>query len=143
MMDSTDKTVTGARPAHTDRSVAELVEDATTQIRTLVRDELQLATIELKRKGKRLGVGAGAFGGAGLVAAYAGAALVAGVILLLATVWAAWVAALVVAGAGLLVAGALALAGRSQVKRAVPPIPQQAVEGVQRDIKAVKEGAHR
>jgi uncharacterized membrane protein YqjE len=143
MMDSTDKTVTSARPASSDRSVAELVEDATAQIRTLVRDELQLATIELKRKGKRLSVGAGAFGGAGLVAAYAGAALTAGVILLLTTVWPAWVAAMVVAGAGLVVAGVLALAGRNQMKNGVPPIPEEAVEGVQRDIEAVREGAQR
>jgi membrane protein len=142
-MTNTETSTGGARPVPGDRSVAQLVEDATTEIRTLVHDELQLATIELRHKGKRLGVGAGAFGGAGLIAAYAGLALMAGVILLLATVWAAWVAALVVAEAGLLVAGALALAGRSQVKRAVPPIPQQAMAGVKQDIEAVKEGAHR
>jgi membrane protein len=142
-MTDIDTNVGGARPLPGDRSVADLVEDATAQIRTLVHDELQLATIDLKRKGKRLGVGAGAFGGAGLVAAYAGAALMAGVILLLATVWAAWVAALVVAGAGLLVAGVLALAGRSQVKRAVPPVPEEAIAGVKQDIEAVKEGVHR
>src|ERR1700743_1166100 len=116
-----------AQPLSGDRSLAQLVEDATTQIRTLVHDELQLATLELKTKGKRLGVGAGAFGGAGLIAAYARLALMAGINLLRATVWAAWVAAVVVAGAGLVVAGILALAGRSQLKRAVPPIPQQAV----------------
>ncbi|HEX5406977.1 MAG TPA: phage holin family protein [Pseudonocardiaceae bacterium] len=133
----------GTNPLPGERSVAQLVEDATTQLRTLVHDEIQLVGIELSRKGKRLGVGAGAFGGAGLIAAYAGLALMAGVILLLATVWAVWVAALVVGGAGLLVAGGLALAGRSQVKRAVPPIPTEAMAGVQEDIKVVKEGVHR
>jgi hypothetical protein len=140
-MSNTDEHAGGARPAPGDRSVAELVEDATSQIRTLVRDELQLATIELRNKGKRFGMGAGAFGGAGLVAGYGGAALVAGVVLLLATVWAAWVAALVVGGVAFVVAGVLVLAGRSQVKRAVPPIPQEAVAGVKRDVEVVKEGA--
>lgn len=78
-----------------------------------------------------------------MVAAYAGAALVAGVILLLSTVWAARVAALVVGGVCLLVAGVFVLVGRGQIKAATPPVPKHAVEGVKRDVEAVKEGTTR
>lgn len=134
--------VSAAR-AGRDRTVAELVQDATEQMRTLVRDEMRLAAIELKRKGGRLGIAAGVFGGAGAFVFYALGALIAGLTLLLALVLPAWAAALVMCGALLLVAGGLALVGRSEIERAVPPVPQQAAEGVKHDIDAVKEGMRR
>jgi len=40
-----------------DRSIGQLVQDLTEQTRRLVRDELRLATAELKAKGKHAGVG--------------------------------------------------------------------------------------
>jgi len=132
-----------ATPRERDRSVAELVRDATEQVRTLVRDEMRLAAVELQRKGKRFGTGAGMVGGAGVLAFYGGAAVLAGVVLVVATVLPAWISAMVVGGAVLLVAAVLALVGKKQVEQAVPPLPQQAAEGVQRDIQTVREGARR
>jgi hypothetical protein len=55
-------------PDPRDASTAELVGSLTEQIGTLVRDEVRLAQAEITQKAKRLGVGAGLFGGAGLVA---------------------------------------------------------------------------
>src|ERR671916_752550 len=89
-----------------DRPVGQLVSDATEQITRLVRDEIRLAAAELQQKGKRLGVGAGLFGGAGVLALYGGAALVAALILGLATFLVPWLAALIVAVVVLGVAGA-------------------------------------
>jgi hypothetical protein len=125
------------------RSVAQLVGDATNQLSTLIRDEIRLAIAELQSKGKRLGIGAGLLGGAGVVAFYGGAALLAGLIMLLAEVMVAWLAAFVVGAAVLVVAAVLAALGKRQASRGVPPVPEEAVEGIKRDIAAVREGAHR
>ena len=57
-------------------SAAELVKQLSEQTSRLVRQEMELAKAELAIKGKRAGIGAGMFGGAGLVGLYAvGAAL--------------------------------------------------------------------
>jgi len=122
-----------------DRSTAELVKLASEQISHLVRDELRLAQLELARKGKHAGIGIGLFGGAGFVALYGLAALAATAILALALVLPYWLASLIVAVALFLVAGIMALIGRSQVKRASPPMPEQAVSSVKQDIDTVTE----
>ena len=88
-----------------DRPVGQLVTDATEHITRLVRDEIRLAAVELQRKGKRLGVGAGLLGGAGVLAFYGGAALITALILGLATQIVAWLAALIVGAVVLAVAG--------------------------------------
>ena len=49
-------------------STGELVQRLSTQVTDLVRAELALARSELQTKGKRLGIGAGLAGGAGVVA---------------------------------------------------------------------------
>ncbi|GAA4246469.1 hypothetical protein GCM10022255_017800 [Dactylosporangium darangshiense] len=130
-----------------ERSTAELVRLAAEQISTLVRDELKLAQIELTQKGKRAGVGVGMFGGAGVVALYGVGALLAAVIIGLATVMPAWLSALIVGVVLLAVAGLLALLGRGQVRKAVPPMPQETVAGVRADIDtitaSVKHGGNR
>lgn len=120
-----------------DQSTAELVQRAADQMSRLVREELRLARIELAEKGRNAGIGIGLFGGAGLVAVYASAVLVAAGVLGLAQVLAGWLAALVVGGALLVLAGLLALIGQRRVKRAVPPVPADAVRSVRADIDAV------
>jgi membrane protein implicated in regulation of membrane protease activity len=123
--------------------VAQLVGDISNQISTLVRDEIQLAMAELQQKGKRIGVGAGLLGGAGAVALCGLGALIAGLILLLALVMPAWLAAFLVGVAVLIVAAVLAMLGRRQVQRGVPPVPEEAVAGIKQDIATVREGTQR
>ncbi|GAA2361566.1 phage holin family protein [Nonomuraea africana] len=124
-------------------STAELVSDLSAQLSQLVRSEMRLARLELAEKGKRAGFGAGLFGGAGVVAFYGGAALVAAVILLLSSVLPAWAAAGIVAGVLLVLAAVLGLIGKKQVKKATPPTPEAAIESVKTDIDVVKERARR
>jgi hypothetical protein len=119
-------------------SISELVQQLTEQTSRLARQEVELAKTEMTVKGRRLGVGAGAFGGAGLVALFGVGALTAAVILLLATAMTAWLAALIVAVIYLAVAGVLALVGKSKVESAGPPVPEQAVESVKRDVEQTK-----
>ncbi|MDI5980785.1 phage holin family protein [Amycolatopsis magusensis] len=125
-----------------DRSVSQLVGDASEQLSRLVRDEMRLATAELQQKGKRLGTGAGLAGAAGFIAVVAVLVLVAAAVLGLAVVLPGWAAALIVAGVLLVVAGIAALAGRSQLKRGTPPVPEEAVASVQADVKVLKESVH-
>jgi membrane protein len=122
--------------------VGELVGQLTEQVSTLVRDEIALAQVELKAKGKAAGIGAGLFGGAGLVAAYGVGVLIAAAVLGLATVVDAWLAALIVGVVVLAAAGVLALVGKKQVSQATPPLPTESIEGVKRDVEALK-GGHR
>jgi uncharacterized membrane protein YqjE len=131
------------RNTQNDQQIGDLVKQLSEQTSTLVRKELQLAQIDLKEKGKRAGIGAGLFGGAGVVMLYGVGALVAAVILLLATALAAWLSALIVAVVLLAGGGVAALMGKKQVEQAVPPQPEQAIQSTKRDVDHVKGKAGR
>jgi uncharacterized membrane protein YqjE len=126
-------------PYAAEPSTAELVQRAGEQLSRLVRDELALARAELTEKGKHAGLGAGLFGGGGVLALYGVGALIATVILLLDLAMPAWVAALIVTVVLLISAGALAMIGRREVRRAVPPAPEAAAQSVRADVDAVAE----
>jgi uncharacterized membrane protein YqjE len=126
-----------------DQSVAELVKSLSQETSRLVRDEIKLATLELKEKGKHAGVGIGMFGAAGVVALFGAGALMASVIMVLALAMDAWAAALIVAGTLFAVATILALTGKRQVAQAVPPAPEEAMDSIKSDIVVLKESVHR
>jgi len=124
-----------------DRSASELLRDLSQQTGDLVRQEMELAKAELRVKGKAAGLGAGMFGGAGLMGLYALGALTAAAILALAIVLDAWLAALIVGLAYGAVAGILALTGKKKVEQATPPVPEQAIESSKEDVEWTKERA--
>ena len=126
-----------------ERSVGDLVQQLSEQTAALVRKEMRLAQVELQQKGKRAGIGAGMFGGAGLAALYGVGAVMAAVIMLVGTAIEPWISALIVGAVLLVSAGVLALLGRGQVDRATPPKPERAMESVQHDVAHVKERARR
>ena len=126
-----------------DQPVGELVKQLSEQMSTLVRSELQLAQLELQEKGKRAGIGAGLFGGAGAIALYGLGVLIAAAVLVLATAVEAWLAALIVGVVLLAIAGVAGLMGKKQVDQAVPPAPEQAIQSTKRDVSEVKERAAR
>ena len=127
--------------ALTELSVPELMRQLSDQTATLVRQELDLAKAELTAKGKRAGIGAGMFGAAGVLGLYAVGALTAAVILALSLAMTGWLAALIVAVVYGAVAGGLALSGKSNVQRGVPPVPKQTVETVREDVEVAKQRA--
>jgi uncharacterized membrane protein YqjE len=127
--------------AMNEQSIGELVKQLSEQTSALARKEVELAKAELTEKGKRAGVGAGMFGGAGLFGLYALGALTACVILALATAMAGWLAALIVAVVYGAIAGVLALTGKSKVQQAGPPVPQEATESVKEDVQWAKTRA--
>jgi uncharacterized membrane protein YqjE len=125
-----------------DQSTGELARQLAEQTKTLVRQEVELAKAELTEKGKKAGLGAGMFGGAGLFGFFAFAALTACLIALLATALDhVWLAALIVAALYGAIAGVLALTGKKKVQEATPPVPEQTVETVKEDVAWTKERA--
>jgi uncharacterized membrane protein YqjE len=130
----------GAAP---EQSTGELVKLVAEQVSVLVRDELKLAQLEMSGKAKQAGKGAGMLGGGGIVALYGVACLIACAIIAISHSLQAWLAALVVGAALLLVAGAAAALGRGHLKKATPPVPTQAVDSVKTDVAEIKERAHR
>jgi uncharacterized membrane protein YqjE len=139
-----DHNVTESQPARApDRPAGELVNDLSEQISRLVRDELRLAQLEMTRKGKQAGLGAGMLAGGGVIALYGLGCLIACVIIAVAAAVAAWLAALIVGAALLLAAAAAALLGKSRLSKATPPLPEEAVGSVKADVEELKERAHR
>ncbi len=127
--------------ASTELSVPELMRQLSDQTATLVRQELALAKAELTVKGKRVGIGAGMFGAAGVFGLYALGAFTAAVILALSLAMTGWLAALIVTAIYGAVAGALALSGKRNVQRGAPPVPEQTLETVREDVEMAKQRA--
>jgi hypothetical protein len=125
-------------PASQERSTGELVKSLSEQVSVLVRGELKLAQLEMTRKGKRAGMGAGVLGGSGLVALYGLGCLIACVIFAFSGVVASWLAALLLA-----VAGGAALIGKGRLRKATPPVPEETVSSVKADVEEIKERARR
>ena len=134
---------TQASADHQEPSTGELVKRLSEQVSTLVRDELKLAQLEMTRKGKQAGIGAGMLGGSGLIALYGVGCLLACAILGLSRVLEPWLAALIVGAALLLVSGVAALLGKARLKKAAPLIPAQATDSVKADVNEIRERAHR
>jgi hypothetical protein len=126
-----------------DRSTAELISEVTRLVPQLARQEVELAKTELVEKGKHAGIGVGVFSGAGLVALFGVGTLVAAAVLGLAEALPAWASALIVAAVLLVIAGVLALIGKSQVSKATPAAPTHAVRSTKQDVETLKESAHR
>lgn len=120
-----------------ERPLGELLRDLSQETATLVRQEIALARAELTHTGKKAGIGAGLFGGAGVVGLLALGALTACLILALNEAMPAWLAALVVAVVYGAIAAFLGMRGRDRIQEATPPAPQT-VETVKEDAQWVK-----
>lgn len=112
-----------AQQAGEERTLGQLVADASRELSELVRYEVALAKAELRSEVKGVGLGAGLFAVAGYLAFLASILLViAGGYGLVAAGLAPWLAFLVLALALLLVTAVLALVGRSRLTRLKPPV---------------------
>lgn len=137
---TTERDDTGARRRdweERDRSVTDLVGDMSSQVTHLARVEAQLAAREVTDKAKRGAMGGGMFAFAGILAIYGGAALVSAAVFALWLVWPGWLSALVVGVVLFVIAGVIAMAARSKLRRAMPPVPDETMEGAREDIRAM------
>jgi Putative Actinobacterial Holin-X, holin superfamily III len=121
------------------RGVGATAKEITERTSALARLEVELATLELKRKAGALGAGAGV----GVVGAFLGllgvgflfAAAAAG----FATFLPVWLSILIVAGLLFLLAVICVLVARALLRRGTPPVP----EGAIREAKLTKEAITR
>ena len=124
-------------PDQRDKSIGELLKQLSTDTSTLVKQEMALARAEIAEQGKKAGLGAGLFGGAGAIGLVTLGALAATLILLLDKAMDAWLAALIVTILFGAIAGVLALMGKNKIQDATPPAPQT-VETVKEDVEWAK-----
>jgi hypothetical protein len=120
------------------RSLFKLIGDLPGYLVDLLRSELERLKEELIAKAKHLGVGVGLIAAGAFLAFFAFAVLIAAAVLGIATALPAWLAALIV-GVGLLIITAiLVLIGVNQLKRGVPPVPEETIASVKEDVNAIK-----
>ncbi|MET1037246.1 MAG: phage holin family protein [Aeromicrobium sp.] len=120
-------------------STGQLLTQVTEDISTLVRDELALAKRDLAESGKKAGMGAGLFGGAGVLALYGLGTLITTIILAIAEGLEPWIAAGIVTVVLFVAAGVVALIGRKKISH-VGEAPHDRVQSVKADIDTVKHG---
>jgi Flp pilus assembly protein TadB len=125
-------------PEKEDASLGQLTSELSQQVTRLVRDEIHLAQVEMRDKGKRLGTGAGLMGSGGVIGLFGFGCFVAAAVLAVNLALSAWLSAVIVGAALLVVAVILGLVGRRQTRRGTPPIPHEAIESAKEDLGALR-----
>ena len=120
------------------RSTSELLKELGDEMRTLVRAEIRLAKAEMAERGRSFGMGAALLAVAATMGGFAFAALTAAAVLALAIVMPAWTAAIVVAVVYGAIAALLAIAGKSRVRRGMPPVPEETKVRIKEDVEWAK-----
>ncbi|MGG5259713.1 phage holin family protein [Phycicoccus avicenniae] len=124
-------------PESNERTIGQLVADATHDLQGIVRGEIALAKAEVAQGAKVIGKGAGMFAGAaflGLLGLIFLFHTLANVVAIWLPVWAGY---LVVTVLLLVLAGVLALLGKSAMQKA-KPAPERAIEQGKETIAALK-----
>lgn len=130
--------MSGVEPRTSEESLGELFSQLSSDLSALMRDEVQLAKVELKEEAGRAGRAGGLFGGAAL-AGYMVVVLVSfaaawGLSELMPVGW----AFLIVAAVWAVIGGVLYLRGRDQLKT-VNVVPAQTVETLKEDVEWAKQ----
>lgn len=118
--------------------ISAVVNEVADHARTLVRLEGELAAIELRRKAASFGAGAALLGGAIVLVLFALGFLLATAASALGTFLPGWASLLIVAGALSVIAVIAAAIGTKLLRRATPPVPEQAVAEARATTQALK-----
>ena len=105
---------------------------------SLVRLELELATLELKKKVANLGLGAGLALAAVILSLYGLGFLFATIVAGLATAMSTWLAILIVTLGLFVITAVLGLVGVNRIKKGTPPVPEQAIREAKLTQNALK-----
>jgi hypothetical protein len=120
-------------------AVKEVAEHAS----ALARLEIELASIELKKKVTAIGVGLGLLAGAVAIGLYGIGWLFATITAGLATFLPVWLSLLIVTLFLLATAALLGFLGARSVSRGAPPLPQQAIDEAKLTTQALKSNGSR
>ena len=124
-----------------ERTLGQLVAQASDDLSGIVRAEMALAKAELRADAKNAALGGGLFGAAGYLGLLASILLViAAAYGLVAAGLSPWLAFLIVAVVLLVLAGILALVGKSRLGKLGPP--ERTIRSAKGTIAAVKPGNH-
>jgi len=126
-------------PESAERTIGQLVADATHDVSTIVRNEIALAKAEITTEAKTAGKGAAMFGAAAFVGLLGLIFLfhtIANVIAIWLPVWAGY---LITTALLFLAAGILALVGRRSMK-AMRGKPERTIKNAQETIETLKSG---
>jgi uncharacterized membrane protein YqjE len=107
-----------------ERSLGQVVSDLGTDLSTLMKQEVQLAKVELKQEVSKVGKGAGMLGGAGFAGWFVLLFLSLALTFLLDNWLPIEAAALITAGIWAVIAAVLAMVGRKELQEANPQLPQ-------------------
>ena len=115
-----------------------LAKDVAEHASSLVRLELELATLELKRKLTALAFGIGLGVGAAIFAVFGLGFLFATIAAALATFLSTWLALLIVTLGLLALTAVLGVLAMSKIKKGTPPVPEQAIREAKLTSEALK-----
>ena len=124
-------------PSGTERTIGQLVADATHDLEGIVRGELALAKAEVTSGAKVLGKGAGLLGGAAFLALMGFAFILHGAAWGISEWLPVWAGYLIVAAVVLIVAVVLGLLGKKALETA-RPAPERAIDQAQQTIAVIK-----
>jgi uncharacterized membrane protein YqjE len=124
-----------------EQSIPQLLRQLSDETTTLLREEIELAKVELDAKLTTVAAGATLGGVAAIFALGAFAALTTAIIAALALVIDVWAAALIVAVVYGVIAAIVFMRARQRLRRATPLVPQHTAQSVKDDIEWVKTRA--
>jgi hypothetical protein len=104
----------------------------------LARLEVELASLELKRKVAALGIGIALAAVGGIFALFGFGFGLAAAAAALGNVVATWLALLIVFGALLLLGALLALIGLGRIRKGTPPVPDEAIDEAKKTTEALR-----
>lgn len=120
------------------RPMSEMIGSAVENLQNIVRSEVRLAKTELTEEARLAGKGAAMLAVAAVVGAYAVGLFLLTAVWALATQVDSWLAALIVAIVVTVVAGVLAMVGRSRLQE-FNPKPEETIASVKEDIEWAKQ----
>jgi protein-S-isoprenylcysteine O-methyltransferase Ste14 len=126
---------TDGRPAH---GLGAAVKEVAERASAIVRLELELATMELKRKVVSLGLGIAFALGAAVMLLFVLGFAFATIAAALATAVSTWLALLITTGIVFFFALFLGVLGFMKIKKGSPPVPEQAIREAKLTTEALK-----
>jgi uncharacterized membrane protein YqjE len=120
------------------KGLGSAVKEVAERVSAIVRLELELASMEIQRKIKSLGLGIAFAAGAAVFLVFMVGFAYATIAAALATVMPTWAALLVVTGILLLKAAVCGVLALNRIRKGTPPVPEQAIREAKLTTEALK-----
>ncbi|MCF2706080.1 phage holin family protein [Arcanobacterium haemolyticum] len=137
--DATSAVRSDASAPRSERTIGELIAKVSEQLSSLIRDEIEFATVNLKAKLTNIGVGGALIAVGGVLAVFAFTLCLFGAVAAFALIMPWWGAFLTVAGILLALTLILVLIGLLQIKASKKHVVDPK-GGLEKDVEAIKKG---